>query len=146
MQNALLKNIYILNATCLEICGRPMCYSIIPLVQLVCKLQHLPSVRLVLAATSEDDLQWTTNLTIPNVQVIPYIPNNSSRSFSSSCKQRPRSLVYPPPSTTSTMIFQISQSSHMLPTMHGISTLYSTTAQSTHSITLISMKFEDDNI
>jgi hypothetical protein len=64
------------------------------LAQLVSKLQHLPSVKLVLAATSEDDLQWTANLTIPNLQVIPYIADNSSAPFRPPANKGHEALMY----------------------------------------------------
>jgi hypothetical protein len=63
-------------------------------------LQHVrntyfaPSVNLVVAATSRDDLRWITRLTIPNLNVIPYIADNSSAPFHAAVGKGNEALSY----------------------------------------------------
>jgi hypothetical protein len=53
-----------------------------------------PSVHLVLAAVKDADLEWTSHLKVPNLQVIPYIANDPNAKYHPPANRGNEAMMY----------------------------------------------------
>jgi hypothetical protein len=58
------------------------------------QFSDVSSVHLILAATTETDLEWTKHLTVPNLQVIPYISDDPEARYHPPANKGNEAMMY----------------------------------------------------